>query len=146
MYLAHRFYYFLIAIILTLLVGFAVPPLFFIGRILVLLMLIAVLVDIAMLWSRRGLHAYRTLSPRFSNGDDNPVSIRLESNYPFAVCVEVIDEVPFVFQRRDVLFKAAIRKQSDVTITYHLRPTERGVYGFGHDFTGRIQSPPRGEG
>lgn len=132
MYLAHRFYYFLIAIILTLLVGFAVPPLFFIGRILVLLMLIAVLVDIAMLWSRRGLHAYRTLSPRFSNGDDNPVSIRLESNYPFAVCVEVIDEVPFVFQRRDVLFKAAIRKQSDVTITYHLRPTERGVYGFGH--------------
>lgn len=132
MYLAHRFYYFLIAIILTLLVGFAVPPLFFIGRILVLLLLIAVLVDIAMLWSRRGLHAYRTLSPRFSNGDDNPVSIRLESNYPFAVRVEVIDEVPFVFQRRDVLFKAAIRKQSDVTITYHLRPTERGVYGFGH--------------
>lgn len=132
MYLAHRFYYFLIAIILTLLVGFAVPPLFFIGRILVLLLLIAVLVDVAMLWSRRGLHAYRTLSSRFSNGDDNPVSIRLESNYPFAVCVEVIDEVPFVFQRRDVLFKAAIRKQSDVTITYHLRPTERGVYGFGH--------------
>lgn len=132
MYLAHRFYFFLIAIILTLLVGFAVPPLFFIGRILVLLMLIAVLVDIAMLWSRRGIHAYRTLSPRFSNGDDNPVSIRLESNYPFAVRVEVIDEVPFVFQRRDVLFKAAIRKQSDVTITYHLRPTERGVYGFGY--------------
>lgn len=132
MYLAHRFYFFLIAIILTLLVGFAVPPLFFIGRILVLLMLIAVLVDIAMLWSRKGIHAYRTLSPRFSNGDDNPVSIRLESNYPFAVRVEVIDEVPFVFQRRDVLFKAAIRKQSDVTITYHLRPTERGVYGFGH--------------
>ncbi len=132
MYLAHRFYFFLIAIILTLLVGFAVPPLFFIGRILVLLMLIAVLVDIAMLWSRKGIHAYRTLSPRFSNGDDNPVSIRLESNNPFAVRVEVIDEVPFVFQRRDVLFKAAIRKQSDVTITYHLRPTERGVYGFGH--------------
>ena len=132
MYLAHRFYYFLIAIILTLLVGFAVPPLFVIGRILALILLIAVLVDVAMLWSRRGLHAYRTLSPRFSNGDDNPVSIRLESNYPFAVRAEVIDEVPFVFQRRDILFKAAIRKQRDVTITYHLRPTERGVYGFGY--------------
>lgn len=132
MYLAHRFYFFLIAIILTLLVGFAVPPLFFIGRILVLLLLIAVLVDVAMLWSWRGLNAYRTLSPRFSNGDDNPVSIRLESNYPFAIRAEIIDEVPFVFQRRDILFKAAIRKQRDVTITYHLRPTERGVYGFGY--------------
>ena len=132
MYLAHRFYYFLIAIILTLLVGFAVPPLFVIGRILALILLIAVLVDVAMLWSRRGLHAYRTLSPRFSNGDDNPVSIRLESDYPFAIRAEIIDEIPFVFQRRDILFKAAIRKQRDVTITYHLRPTERGVYGFGH--------------
>ena len=132
MYLAHRFYYFLIAIILTLLVGFAVQPLFVIGRILALILLIAVLVDVAMLWSRRGLHAYRTLSPRFSNGDDNPVSIRLESDYPFAIRAEIIDEIPFVFQRRDILFKAAIRKQRDVTITYHLRPTERGVYGFGH--------------
>jgi uncharacterized protein (DUF58 family) len=44
----------------------------------------------------------------------------------------VIDEVPVVFQRRDVLFKAPIRKNGDVTSTYALRPTKRGVYGFGH--------------
>ena len=132
MYLRFRFYYLLIAIILIVALGFVVPPLFLIGRILALFLFVAVLADIALLWSRRGVDAYRTLSPRFSNGDENPVSIRLESTYPFAVRTEVIDEVPFVFQRRDILFKAALRKEGEATISYMLRPTERGVYGFGH--------------
>ena len=132
MYLRFRFYYLLIAIILIVALGFVMPPLFLIGRILALFLFVAVLADIALLWSRRGVDAYRTLSPRFSNGDENPVSIRLESTYPFAVRTEVIDEVPFVFQRRDILFKAALRKEGEATISYMLRPTERGVYGFGH--------------
>lgn len=131
MYIAHRFYYIVTVIILVVALGFAVPPLYTIGRAFLLLLVIAVLIDIALLWSRRGVNAYRTLSPRFSNGDDNPVIIRLESNYPFAVRAEVIDEVPFVFQRRDILFRADLRKQGDTTITYALRPTERGIYGFG---------------
>ena len=131
MYIAHRFYYIVTVIILVVALGFAVPPLYTIGRAFLLLLVIAVLIDIALLWSRRGVNAYRTLSPRFSNGDDNPVTIRLESNYPFAVRAEVIDEVPFVFQRRDILFRADLRKQGDTTITYALRPTERGIYGFG---------------
>ena len=131
MYLNKRFYYLITVIILVIALGYAVQPLFTIGRFLLLLLVIAVITDIALLWSRIGINAFRTLSPRFSNGDDNPVSIRLESNYPFAVHAEVIDEVPFVFQRRDILFKALIRSLGEATITYNLRPTERGIYGFG---------------
>ena len=136
MYIAHRFYYLLTAVILIIAIGFAVPLMFTIGRILVFLLFIAVLVDIVMLYihwnSSQPLRVFRSLSPRFSNGDDNPVKVRLESSYPFDIHTEVIDEVPFVFQRRDVLFKARIRKQGDATISYALRPTQRGVYGFGH--------------
>lgn len=136
MYIAHRFYYLLTAVILIIAIGFAVPLMFTIGRILVFLLFIAVLVDIVMLYihwnSSQPLRVFRSLSPRFSNGDDNPVKVRLESIYPFDIHTEVIDEVPFVFQRRDVLFKARIRKQGDATISYALRPTQRGVYGFGH--------------
>ena len=131
MYIAHRFYYIVTVIILVVALGFVLPPLFTIGRTFLFLLVIAVLIDIALLWSRRGVSAYRSLTPRFSNGDDNPVTIRLESFYPFAVRTEVIDEVPFVFQRRDILFRSDLRKQGDATITYALRPTERGVYGFG---------------
>ena len=136
MYIAYRFYYLLTAVILIIAIGFAVPLMFTIGRILVFLLFIIVLVDIVMLYihwnSSQPLRVFRSLSPRFSNGDDNPVKVRLESSYPFDIHTEVIDEVPFVFQRRDVLFKARIRKQGDATISYALRPTQRGVYGFGH--------------
>ena len=132
MYIAHRFYYLMTAVILIIAIGFAVPLMFTIGRILLLLLLVLVAADIVMLWSRKGIKAWRMLTPRFSNGDDNPVKLRLESTYPFNIHTEVIDEVPVVFQRRDVLFKAPIRKNGDVTITYVLRPTKRGVYGFGH--------------
>ena len=131
MYLRNRFYYLITAVILVIALGFAEPPLFTIGRALFWLLVIAVVIDIILLYGRKGIRAFRTLSPRFSNGDDNPVSIRIESNYPFAIRTEVIDEVPHVFQRRDILFKASLHKQGEATITYQLRPTERGVYGFG---------------
>lgn len=131
MYLRYRFYYLLSAVILIIALGYAVSPLFIIGRILFWLLVALVVTDVVLLWSRRGIQAFRTLSPRFSNGDDNPVRIRLESTCPFAVHVDVIDEVPHVFQRRDILFKASLRKQSEATITYQLRPTERGIYSFG---------------
>jgi uncharacterized protein (DUF58 family) len=97
--------------------GYSVPPLFTIGRLFFWLLVTGVVVDIVLLWSRRGIRAFRTLSLRFSNGDDNPVSIRLESSYPFGVHTEVIDEVPPVFQRRDILFKADVRKMGETTIT-----------------------------
>ena len=131
MYLRYRFYYLLSAVILIIALGYAVPPLFSIGRILFWLLVALVVMDFILLWSRRGIQAYRTLSPRFSNGDDNPVSIRIENNYPFAIHTDVIDEVPPIFQRRDILFKADVRRLGEATITYQLRPTERGVYSFG---------------
>ena len=131
MYLHHRFYYLLTAVILIIAIGYAVPLMFSIGRILLLVLLVIVIIDGILLWSRKGIRAFRMLSPRFSNGDDNPVSIRLESTYPFPLSTEVIDEVPTVFQRRDVLFKASLRSMGEATITYELRPTERGIYDFG---------------
>ncbi len=144
MYLNRRFYIAMTAVILLVASGFAVPPMFTVGRLLLLLLLLAVVADMGLLYnwwptgkaapgvrSSQLVKAYRRLSERFSNGDENPVNIRLESNYTFPVSVEVIDEIPFVFQRRDVCFKARVEKMGDTTITYRLTPTERGVYSFG---------------
>ena len=119
-------------VVLVTAAGAFVPVLFTAGRLLLAVLLIMLAVDVAMLWSRRGLDATRQMSDRFSNGDPNPVHIRLESTYPFAVSTEVIDEIPFVFQRRDVLFRASLSPRGEATIRYELTPTKRGVYGFGH--------------
>ena len=112
---------------------------FIVGKALLWLFLAAMVVDIVLLWvssprgeGRRGLSAFRQMADRFSNGDDNEVRLRIENSYPFAVKVEVIDEIPFVFQRRDICFRATIAKEEAVTIKYQLHPTRRGTYGFGH--------------
>lgn len=131
MFLTRRFYLLMTVVILVMAAGFAVTPLFVAGKVLLLLLSIAVAADVWLLWSRRGITAMRLMSDRFSNGDDNDVRIRLESNYGFCVDVEVIDEIPFVFQRRDVCFKAKLAAKGEATVKYQLRPTHRGVYGFG---------------
>ena len=108
-------------------------PLFHIGRLLLLLLLLAMCADGAMLWLHKAIRAGRQCSNRFSNGDDNVVRIWVESDYPFRVTLEIIDEIPHVFQRRDVCFRLSFRPQEGKKeLTYSLRPTSRGVYGFGY--------------
>ena len=148
MFLNRLFYLLMAVVILVFVLGFAVPPLFTVGKVLLALLVVAVVADIGLLYNwwplrrsqienresvnGKSIGAFRTMAERFSNGDENPVKIRIESNYGFRIDVVVIDEIPFVFQRRDVCFKARIGSMGDTTIIYKLTPTERGVYDFGH--------------
>ncbi len=147
MFLSRRFYITLCVVVLVLASGYLWSPMFLVGRLLLLLFVVAVLTDAILLWvhirsqkagenqepaaSNQQLLAFRQLPDRFSNGDENVVRIRVENNYRFTIRVEVIDEIPFVFQRRDVSFEAYIPQAEAKTIRYSLRPTRRGVYGFG---------------
>lgn len=81
--------------------------------------------------TRKGIFARRTHADRFSNGDDNAVQINIENKYAFYIKLEIIDEIPVQFQRRDVLFKAAVKGGQNVIINYELHPVKRGVYHFG---------------
>ena len=140
MYLRRRFYLLLLAVALVTGLGYAYAPLFTVGRLLTLLLLIATLADVALLWHRRAITAERRLSTRFSNGDDNTITISVESTYPFPVRIEVIDELPSQFQQRDFssLFSASSPSRllcsggAAAHLAYSLRPTRRGVYSFGH--------------
>ena len=131
MFLTRRFYIALIVVVLAMAADYLWSPMFNVGRVLLLLFVMAVVADVVLLWRLRGAQAFRSMADRFSNGDENVVRIRVENNYLFPIDVEVIDEIPFVFQRRDVCFRAKIEKQEAKTIKYSLRPTRRGVYGFG---------------
>ncbi len=141
MYLTRRFYIALILIILLLGSGYLFAPLFTIGQWALLAFVLAVLVDGFLLYGIRGIQAHRQCAPRFSNGDENEVGIRVESSYPRPVALEIIDEIPFVFQKRDVSFRIGLQANEGKTVSYQLRPTRRGVYSFGRIrvfVTGRI--------
>lgn len=132
MFLTRRFYLLTAAVVLLLAGGHLLPPLFAVGRAALLLLSVAVLADAGRLYlGRKGVRAWRICPPRLSNGDDNEVRLRLESGYSFPVRLSVIDEIPAVFQRRDVDFCLSLRPGEGKEISYRLRPTVRGVYGFG---------------
>lgn len=116
-------------------------PLFVIGQWVLFAFFLTVLADGYLLYSVRGIQAFRHCADRFSNGDENEVSIRVESSYPRPVSLEIIDEIPFIFQKRDIDFRVKLRANEGKTVSYRLRPTRRGVYPFGYIrifVTGRI--------
>jgi uncharacterized protein (DUF58 family) len=98
-------------------------------------------IDLWMLYSLpKGVFAKRISPERLSNGDENTISLYLESYYPFATALEIIDEIPVQFQKRDVLFKTALTSRQHKLLNYLLRPTKRGEYEFGY-LRVYVQSP-----
>ena len=90
------------------------------------------LLDLLMLFSEVGrVEGGRLLANRFSNGDQNPVELRINNPYGFSVTVVLIDEVPAQFQERDKNWRRTLKKGEQTSVHYSLRPVERGVYAFG---------------
>lgn len=131
MFLTLRFYIGISAVILLLGGGYWLGSLFLMGQLALTLFVLMILFDIFLHYRRPGIRAFRQCADRFSNGDDNEVSLRIESRYPFAVLLSVIDETPFVFQQRDIDFRLGLKAGEAKTLKYVLHPTRRGEYGFG---------------
>ena len=89
-------------------------------------------VDLLLLYGSKGrISARRSLPDKLSNGDENPIGIRMVNSYLFAVRYQLIDELPFQFQKRDFLRSGLLGPGRDRELTYTVRPVERGVYRFG---------------
>lgn len=131
MYLNRRFYVILFLIILLMALGYTFAPFFSTGRWGLFILILAVLADGYILYRTHGIGASRQRATRFSNGDENVVNIRVESSYRYPVSLEVIDEIPFVFQQRDIGFRLRLSPDEGKTISYSLCPTRRGIYSFG---------------
>lgn len=78
------------------------------------------------------IEASRTLPKKFSNSDENKVSITIRNQYPFAIQLLVIDELPFQFQKRDFNYRKTLEKHTNESFEYLLTPFERGEYYFGN--------------
>ncbi len=94
-------------------------------------LVIALITDLVLLYSRKGVFARRTTGERFSNGDYNLVKIYLENRYAFPAHLGVIDELPEQFQKRDSWFETKLMPGAETVWQYELRPVKRGEYIFG---------------
>ena len=133
LYLHRRFLGCLGGFVFLFLFAYAVPGLFPWAVVALCLFGMAVLADVLFLYALGGkVEAERQVSEKFSNGDDNPVTLWVKNGYPFRIRALVLDEVPVEFQRRDVrlLFRLDAGEQKEGK--YVLRPLRRGLYGFGN--------------
>ena len=113
-------------------VSYFFPALFLLGVAGLICLVIAILVDALLLYSKKeGVQANRVLQERFSNGDDNKVSIHLENSYGFAINCRIIDELPFQFQERSWERNVEVKRAATQEVPYPLTPHERGEYQFG---------------
>jgi uncharacterized protein (DUF58 family) len=90
------------------------------------------LVDVWIMYRQpKGVFAKRAAPERLSNGDENEIGIYIENFYPFGIDLEIIDEIPHQFQKRDVNFTINLKTHQHKLLNYSIRPTKRGEYDFG---------------
>ncbi|MDD4968969.1 MAG: DUF58 domain-containing protein [Paludibacter sp.] len=132
LYINHLFFYILMGIGGLFFLSFFVKWMFDVAVILFVLYLLVTVIDIfALYYNKNGIETVRELPDRLSNGDENIIQISLKNNYPIPVFLEIIDEIPFQFQKRDFLIQLRLAENEKKVIKYSLRPTERGEYFFG---------------
>lgn len=132
LYLRARFFYAGFSLVFLFVLGFMVPLLYEVSRVLFFALLAAVLFELVFLFFSRGrLVGWRVVADRLSNGDENPVQLLVTSEYARKIEVEVLEEAPVVFQLRDLSFLKDCLPNEEQKFEYKLRPTERGRYQFG---------------
>lgn len=131
-YLTPRFFYAMATLSVLFLFSYWWQWLYGIIWILVLGLVVIILFELSMLYSKYGLDGERILPEKFSNSDLNSVSILLQNKYSFKVNLSIIDELPVQFQKRDFFKNISIPAKNKHTFMYEVRPVARGEYIFGN--------------
>jgi uncharacterized protein (DUF58 family) len=132
LYLAARFYLVAGLCIVLFIVSFFVPDMYVAVQIMLLVFVALIIIDYFFLFVlSKAPTAKRITADRFSNGDENKVEIQVKNQMLFTVDMEIIDELPEQFQKRDWRLFQRFRAGEQRNILYNLRPVTRGEYEFG---------------
>ncbi|GAB3006121.1 DUF58 domain-containing protein [Niabella terrae] len=111
--------------------GYFVPVLFQLAQIGLFLLLLSTGIDLLLLYRiRQGIVASRQLPDKLSIGDENTIRLFISNRYPYALSVQVIDELPIILQVRDWQRRLRLPAKASDTIIYQIRPLSRGLYFF----------------
>jgi uncharacterized protein (DUF58 family) len=131
-YLSTRFFIAITALVVLFVFSYFIPQLLVISNLLFAALLVLLFSDTFILFIiKKGIHSYRAAPNRLSNGDDNEIKIFLENKYAFKISCEIIDEIPFEFQIRNLSFRVTVEGGTNKVFSYNLRPVKRGEYNFG---------------
>lgn len=131
-YFTRMFYTIGAAIVGLFILAFFFPFLQQVAAIAFLCLCLTVALDFIITFSgNKPVTAKRLCTERFSNGDDNKVTIELNNKRVYKVRIGVIDELPVQFQQRNWKRNFVLNGRSTFSFDYFLKPQERGEYFFG---------------
>jgi len=133
MFINKRLYIAVAVVVLCFIAGYKSAFIFTVAQILLAVLIFLCIYDFVLLFlaKKNAISCRRECAERFSNGDENTVRLHLSNKYPFPVSLQIIDEIPDIFQVRDLLFTFQMNRKEDKVLRYTLRPVKRGVYKFG---------------
>ncbi|WP_338731232.1 DUF58 domain-containing protein [Mangrovimonas cancribranchiae] len=133
LYIHANFYSYLALVSVCFLLSYWIPVLYPVAWSGVVIISVLFIADLLIIYNPKySITASRLLPERFSNSDKNPVSITIKNNYAVNVFLEIIDELPEQFQKRDFLHKATLESFDNYHFDYFVRPVDRGEYRFGY--------------
>src|SRR5690606_25760211 len=101
-YIQNRLFYACIGIMILFVISFVFPRWFEITKLVLLLLVALTVLDTLLLYyAKTGIKGQRILPEKFSNGDENPIHLKIENYYTFPIFVSIIDEIPEQFQVRN---------------------------------------------
>jgi len=133
-YLDNRFYLVATGAAFGFLLGHFFPPFYGVAKIMLITIVALFVLDFLLLYNRAKtrIGIQRETPERLSNGDVNNIRISVKNNFPFTVKLNIIDEIPHQFQKRDFVIKRKLKANTEHNLVYTLRPVERGEYHFGN--------------
>jgi len=133
LYIHKQLYIYLAVTSVCFLLSYWLSALFSIAWILTVIILVLLFIDLLLLYQpKNAINARRILPDKFSNSDNNPVPITITNKYSFKTYVDIIDELPVQFQKRDFVYKTTLGPSQNHDFDYMVRPVDRGEYYFGH--------------
>ena len=133
LYLHTRFFYALTAIALLFFGSYWFNAIYPIAWMAFWALCLLFFLDCVLLFkSKHPIEAERQLPEKFSNSDDNALTVQIRNRYPFKIDLNIIDEIPVQFQKRDFHKELHIPAKEAKSFSYELRPVARGEYVFGN--------------
>jgi len=132
-YLGSRFFYVFSIIIALFVLGFEYYFLFILAKVLLLVFVCFVGLDIFWLFQGEAVVVATRQTPKvLSLSDDNKISLSVQSNANRNLKIEIVDEIPYQFQVRDLSIALNLEPGEARALDYELKPLERGEYEFGN--------------
>ncbi len=131
LYIHSRFFVYMAIVSLCFLASFWLTALYALAWAMVLTLGILFVMDLILLYRfKNAIEGRRLLPEKFSNSDENEVPITISNRYPFKTFIQVIDELPVQFQKRDFSYTSILAPNATHNFNYSVRPVERGEYVF----------------